>query len=58
MNFGKNNDDISFGASANGNFDLGLSLSDGKSLSLGMSGTNSFNMNFDDLSFNSSINRR
>ena len=53
------NNDFNFGASADGNFDLGLSLSDGKSLSMGMSGTKSgfFNMNFDDISFNSSIDR-
>ena len=54
-----NSNNFNFGASADGNFDLGLSLSDGKSISMGMSGTKSgfFKMNFDDISFNSSIDR-
>ena len=54
-----NSNDFNFGASAEGDFDLGLSLSDGKSISMGMAGTKSgfFKMNFDDISFNSSIDR-
>ena len=59
FSYKNNNDDFNFGASADGNFNLGLSLSDGKSLAMGISGTKSgfFNMNFDDISFNSTIDR-
>ena len=54
-----NSNDFNFGASAEGEFNLGLSLSDGKSISMGMAGTKSgfFKMDFDDISFNSSIDR-